>query len=153
MMEDFLQPEGVSPPENVSMSKGVSIEEVPSTVMEPLTAELPQIPIARTSRTESTSQIERIEGRFELTLESKIFTVGGSRTVTFFDLSANGCCFRDTTNSLKANSPISVKLAQLNPIPSKVRWAENGPAGAQFENPLYPSVLDHIRQNFDLRQR
>ena len=141
-------------PKDVSMSQEASIEEMSSDVMEPLTVEpSPHGPIARTNRAETRPQIERIEERFELTLEGKIFTVGGSRNVTFFDLSANGCCFRDATNSLKVNSPVSVKLAQLNPIPSMVRWAENGLAGAQFENPLYPSVLDHIRQNFDLRRR
>ncbi|MCV0383708.1 MAG: PilZ domain-containing protein [Erythrobacter sp.] len=97
--------------------------------------------------------ISRIEERFDLTVIGKVFAVGGSREVTILDLSERGCKFRDATGKLDAEDRVTVKIGPVGPIEAVVRWRQDPMIGIEFCNPLYPSVMEHIRLNHDLRGR
>ncbi|WP_390548128.1 PilZ domain-containing protein [Qipengyuania sp. MTN3-11] len=102
---------------------------------------------------EPRDQLTRSEERHSLTTLGKVYGVGGSREVTIFDLSEKGCCFRDDANRLALGDHIAVKIGPIGPIQANVRWRKHPHVGVQFVNPLYPSVLDHIRASHDLRRR
>ena len=92
----------------------------------------------------------RLDERHEITIVARIRTPTGSRDVTIEDLSGKGCKFADRSGYLAVGTPITVKLGPIGPIESLVRWREGKKAGVEFATPLHPSVLDHIRQHFDL---
>lgn len=93
----------------------------------------------------------RLDKRHEITIVARIRTPTGSRDVTVQDLSEKGCRFGDRTGYLTVGTPITLKLGPIGPVEAMVRWREGTQAGVEFVSPLYPSVLDHIRQHFDLR--
>lgn len=96
---------------------------------------------------------ERSAERHDLTIMGRIFTSRGSRDVTVLDLSATGCQFHDLGNQLAPDTRLTIKLGPIGPVESTVRWKRGDSVGVQFNTPLYPSVLDHIRDHFDLRRR
>jgi hypothetical protein len=96
---------------------------------------------------------ERTNTRHELTILGRVFTSGGSRDVTILDLSEAGCQFRDDAAQLPLGAHLSLKIGPVGPVQATVRWRRDESVGVQFTNPLYPSVLEHIREHFDLRRR
>jgi len=96
---------------------------------------------------------ERIEERYDLTVLGRVFAVGGSREVTILDLSEKGCRFEDGSWNLALGHHITVKIGSVGPLDATVKWRKNGTVGVQFVTPLYPSILDHVRESFDLRRR
>ena len=96
--------------------------------------------------------VDRAAERHELTIVGRIFTGRGSREVTIFDLSETGCRFLDQHGRPAVGSPLTIKVGPVGPIEATVKWLRDGFVGIAFRSPLYPSVLDHIRQHFDLRK-
>lgn len=39
---------------------------------------------------------------------------------------------------------VSVKLAGLSPLRATLRWKNNDYIGCEFDNPLYPPLVDHL---------
>ena len=76
---------------------------------------------------------------------------GIARDVKIFDVNANGCRFYDKFGSLKPESRITLKIGNIGPLLTHVRWSERFVFGCEFEEPLYGAVLDHITQYFDER--
>lgn len=103
------------------------------------------------SETRQLVEDERLSERHEITILGKIYTTGGSWEVTILDLSQQGCRFRNRDGRLVPDAPLTIKLGPIGPIEAVVRWRRTGEVGAEFKVPLYPSVLDHIRRHFDLR--
>ncbi len=95
---------------------------------------------------------ERIEERYNLTVLGRIFTVGGSREVTIFDLSEKGCRFQDGSWKFDLGLHITIKIGSIGPLDAIVKWRRDNTVGVQFVTPLYPSILKHIRESFDLRR-
>lgn len=95
---------------------------------------------------------ERIEQRHGIKMPGKVFSAGGSREIIVLDLSERGCRFRDTSNRLVEGARITVKLGEVGPIEAMVMWSDGTYVGVRFANPLYPSIMQHIRDAFD-RQR
>jgi hypothetical protein len=95
----------------------------------------------------------RAADRHDLTILGRIFTARGSRDVTILDLSETGCQFHAAGSQLKADNRLTIKLGPVGPIEATVRWNRGDRHGVQFNSPLYPSVLQHIRDHFDLRKR
>lgn len=96
---------------------------------------------------------DRTAIRHELTILGRIFTARGSRDVTILDLSETGCQFHAPMTQLKEGDHLTVKLGPVGPVEATVRWNRGESLGVQFDSPLYPSVLLHIRDSFDLRKR
>jgi len=74
---------------------------------------------------------------------------GDSRDVWIKDLSEYGCRFFDKFSVLTVGSRILIKAGNVGPIPADVKWRDGSTVGAEFENPLHPSVLDHIVRFMD----
>lgn len=101
-----------------------------------------------TPRTEK----ERIEKRHELTILGRVFTGSGPRNVTVLDLSEQGCRFHDPSGHYSHGTALTIKLGPIGPVAATVKWRREDYVGIQFANPLYPSVMEHIRQHFDVRR-
>lgn len=95
---------------------------------------------------------ERAAVRHHLTIIGRIFTTRGSRDVTILDLSEAGCQFHDAGFPLTPDSRLTVKIGPVGPVDATVRWQQGNKVGIQFNTPLYPAVLEHIRGHFDLRR-
>ena len=54
---------------------------------------------------------------------------------------------------LRTDDRLTVKIGPVGPVEATVRWNRSDSVGVQFNSPLYPSVLEHIRNHFDLRRR
>ena len=108
-------------------------------------------PTSHASREEK--RHERIHKRHELTIFGRLYTGKGSRDVTILDLSESGCRFHEPHSQLKENTLVTIKIGPVGPIEASVRWSRGEHVGLQFSNPLYPSVLEHIRDHFDVRRR
>ncbi|MBX7483611.1 hypothetical protein [Qipengyuania qiaonensis] len=78
---------------------------------------------------------------------------GGARDVWIKDISEYGCKFFDRFSVLQTNSAILVKVGNVGPIPADVKWRKQHIVGAEFEQPLHPSVLDHIIREMDQSER
>jgi len=76
---------------------------------------------------------------------------GVGRDVKILDVNAKGCRFHDKFGALDPDMPITVKIGNIGPLLSKVRWVEGATVGIAFEEPLYGAVLDHITKYFDER--
>ena len=76
---------------------------------------------------------------------------GIARDVKIFDVNANGCRFYDKFGTLKPDARITLKIGNIGPLLTYVRWREGFVVGCEFDEPLYGAVLDHITQYFDER--
>lgn len=74
---------------------------------------------------------------------------GGSRDIWIKDISEYGCRFYDKFSVLEVDTEILIKVGNIGPIPADVKWREGSTAGAEFDHPLHPSVLDHICREMD----
>ena len=64
--------------------------------------------------------------------------------VAIRNLSEYGCLFYDFVGRLEPGSEITVRIGTVGPIGARVKWVSQRQVGVEFEQPLYPSVLDHI---------
>lgn len=97
--------------------------------------------------------MERSADRHEIAIVGRIFTAGGSRDVVITDLSETGCQFTDEAEVLESGNRLTIKIGPIGPLEAATRWRRAERIGIEFTTRLYPSVLDHIRQHFDLRER
>ena len=74
---------------------------------------------------------------------------GGARDVWIKDISEYGCRFFDKFSVLQTEAGILVKVGNVGPIPADVKWRKGHVVGAEFEQPLHPSVLEHIIREMD----
>ena len=96
------------------------------------------------------TEVERSEARHEVTIVGRVHGHGGSREVTIFDLSSHGCRVEDRALP-KPGSHITIKIGSIGPIGAIVRWRRDAVTGLKFEYPLYPAILQHIRDEVSLR--
>lgn len=76
---------------------------------------------------------------------------GVARDIKILDVNEKGCRFVDRFGSLTADRRITMKIGNIGPVLSHVRWVEGSVVGVEFDEPLYGAVLDHITQYFDER--
>lgn len=74
---------------------------------------------------------------------------GQSRDIWIKDVSEYGCRFFDRFSVLEIDSTILVKVGNIGPIPTKVKWRDGSTVGGEFEKPLHPSVVGHIAHAMD----
>jgi hypothetical protein len=127
----------------------------PSDAAEPPAQPAPPIPENKPTAEEparTMPEVQRDEQRHEISIIGKLRSGTGSRDVTVLDLSESGCRFYDRFGHIEEGAPVTIKLGPVGPIDAVVRWRRGEYVGLQFRPALYPSVLDHIRQHFDLRR-
>lgn len=99
------------------------------------------------------TSMERAADRHEIAIVGRIYTTAGSREVVITDLSETGCQFSDDAEKLESGNRLTIKIGPIGPLEAVARWRRDDRIGIEFTIRLYPSVLDHIRQHFDLRER
>src|SRR3990167_5922943 len=118
-----------------------------------MTAPLPPIKSTLAPPPAPRTVMERSADRHEIAIWGRIFTAGGSRDVVITDLSETGCQFTDEAEVLESGNRLTIKIGPIGPLEAAARWRRAERIGIEFATRLYPSVLDHIRQHFDLRER
>lgn len=91
---------------------------------------------------------DRAEMRHPVTITGKVRTTSGSREVVVRDLSTKGCQFEDVWNNLNPGTQLTVQIGPISPIGGSVKWRRGKQVGVAFDSPLYPSVMEHIRDHF-----
>ena len=87
----------------------------------------------------------RGEPRYIVIVEGGLRNASGSaQPVEIFNLSASGCRFR-STRQLAEGDFLTLKVGPVGALDAKVVWREDDNHGVQFEQPLHPAVLDHVR--------
>lgn len=94
--------------------------------------------------------IQRSEDRHEVTIVGRLYGSDGSREVTILDLSTLGCRVEDHSFA-KPGAMVTIGIGTIGPIPAMIRWRSGKFIGLLFQDPLYPSVLENIRQKLSLR--
>lgn len=74
---------------------------------------------------------------------------GFARDVVVTDLSQTGCRMFDKFSTLSEGSYISIRIGSIGPVTARVRWREHSTVGLEFDHPIHPSVLEHMRFNID----
>ncbi|MFK4003607.1 PilZ domain-containing protein [Qipengyuania sp. NPDC077563] len=87
----------------------------------------------------------RREPRYSISTSGRYRRGTGIRfDISIKDLSEYGCQFYDVVGRLEAGDEITLRIGTIGPLHAKVRWIERRCAGVEFDQPLYPAVLDHI---------
>lgn len=87
----------------------------------------------------------RREERYSITVMGRYRKGTGVRfDIAIRDLSEYGCQFADLVGRVQVGDEITIRIGQVGPIAAQVKWIERRQVGVQFDQPLYPSVLDHI---------
>jgi len=76
---------------------------------------------------------------------------GVARDVKIFDVNANGCRFYDKFTTLRPGARVTLKIGNIGPMMTHIRWTERFVVGCEFDAPLNGAVLDHITKYFDER--
>jgi len=76
---------------------------------------------------------------------------GVARDVKILDVNEKGCRYVDRFGSLAPDTRITMKIGNIGPVLTYVRWVEGAVVGVEFVEPLHGAVLDHITQYFDER--
>ena len=95
---------------------------------------------------------QRIEERRDIGAWGRYRTGRGvARDVKILDVNEKGCRFFDKFGVLKQDDRITLKIGNIGPVLSYVRWTKDHEVGIRFDEPLYGAVLDHITTYFDER--
>ncbi|MFN2099601.1 hypothetical protein [Altererythrobacter sp. MF3-039] len=76
---------------------------------------------------------------------------GIARDVKILDVNEKGCRFFDKFGTLKPDDRLVLRIGNVGPLLTYVRWNKDSEIGAEFEEPLYGAVLEHISKYFDER--
>jgi len=93
------------------------------------------------ARTENRHEVE-IQGRYRI-------GNGLAYDVTVTELSHYGCRIFNRFSNLAQDRQISIRIGSIGPLFAQVRWREGDVVGIRFNQPLHPSVLEHMRYTLD----
>lgn len=87
----------------------------------------------------------RREQRYSISVQGRYRKGTGVRfNIAITNLSEFGCQFADLVGRVQVGDEITIRIGEIGPIASKVKWLEKRRVGVEFVQPLHPSVLDHI---------
>ena len=87
----------------------------------------------------------RREQRYSISVPGRYRKGTGVRyNVAIKDLSEYGCQFSDLVGRIDVNDDITIRIGEIGPLDARVKWVAKREIGVEFDQPLYPSVLDHI---------
>lgn len=105
-----------------------------------------------TTSTRSYGSNDRKEDRIDVAVLGIVRTSRGKFDVTIQDLSLHGCMFAHPLRGIALGDMVTVRIGTVGPIGAEVRWKSERQTGVMFDAALYPSVLDHIRDQLDIRK-
>lgn len=101
-----------------------------------------------------TGQRNKRDPRSRVELTGRFRTGSGRvHVVRVSDLSVSGCRLHQNFSLLDVGKTIMMRLADIGPIESVVRWRNGMDIGVSFEHPLHPAVLDHLLARYRLFER
>lgn len=87
----------------------------------------------------------RREQRYSISVRGRYRKGTGVRfDIAIKDLSEYGCQFADLVGRVSQGDQITVRVGEVGPIAAQVKWIERRQVGVEFDQPLHPSVLEHI---------
>ena len=87
----------------------------------------------------------RREQRYSISVPGRYRKGTGVRfNVAIKDLSEYGCQFCDLVGRIDTGDDITIRIGDIGPIDARVKWVAKREIGVEFDQPLYPSVLEHI---------
>ena len=94
-------------------------------------------------------ELRRFE-RHPLAAKGSMRFGGRGFKVEMENLSEQGCQFwLPRKAGLPVGTTIQLYIEALGPFPARVRWSREGYIGVEFDLPVYPPVLRHIREHLD----
>jgi hypothetical protein len=88
----------------------------------------------------------RQKSRRSVDVPARYFTgVGEPVAVMLRDISEGGCRFPAGNAKLRAGMPLQISVAGTAPLSAKVRWAEDGEIGVNFDRPLAPEMVEQFK--------
>lgn len=60
------------------------------------------------------------------------------------DISAEGCCVITNELFVRLGARVVIRPDGMEGLTGVVRWINGNRAGVEFDQPLYPAVLDHL---------
>ena len=90
----------------------------------------------------------RREQRYSISVPGRYRKGTGVRfNIAIKDLSEYGCQFSDLVGRIAVGDEITIRIGEIGPLAARVKWVANREIGVEFDQPLYPSVLEHIIAN------
>lgn len=90
----------------------------------------------------------RKDMRKPLVLAAKCRTMSGMRDEgVLSDISTHGCCITTRALLFRVGSRILIKPDGIEAIAGVIRWMAGNRAGVEFDQPLYPAVVEHLSQH------
>ncbi|MEE4200015.1 PilZ domain-containing protein [Erythrobacter sp.] len=86
----------------------------------------------------------RREDRQQVTVYGRFRYMGRGYDIPLRDLSEKGCRFYDRYGRLEPGVQLQIRIADIGPFASTVRWQADHVVGVEFDDPIYGPVLDHI---------
>ena len=87
----------------------------------------------------------RREQRYSISVPGRYRKGTGVRfNVAIKDLSEYGCQFSDLVGRIGIGDDITIRIGDIGPLDARVKWVAKREIGVEFDQPLYPSVLEHI---------
>ncbi len=87
----------------------------------------------------------RREQRYSISVPGRYRKGTGVRfNVAIKDLSEYGCQFSDLVGRIDVGDEITIRIGDIGPLEAQVKWVAKREIGVEFDQPLYPSVLEHI---------
>ena len=90
----------------------------------------------------------RKKKRYSISAEGRYRKGTGVRfNIAIQNLSEHGCQFADLVGRIDVGDDITIRIGEIGPLEACVKWVVNREIGVEFDQPLYPSVLEHIIAN------
>ena len=90
---------------------------------------------------------KRQEPRLPVEITSRYRTGSGqAHIVRVSNLSRSGCLLHQNYSALSPGKMLTIRLGEIGPIDSVVRWKDGLNVGLEFITPLHQAMMDHLSQ-------
>ena len=69
------------------------------------------------------------------------------------DISSEGCCVITNELFIKRGARVVIRPEGIEGLTGVVRWIEGNRAGVEFDQPLYPAVVDHLVARYSMGEK
>lgn len=94
---------------------------------------------------------KRQEPRLPVEITSRYRTGSGqAHIVRVSNLSRSGCMLHQNYSALSVGRMLTIRLGEIGPIDSVVRWKDGLNVGLEFITPLHPAMMDHLTRQYGI---
>ena len=94
---------------------------------------------------------KRNEPRLPVEITSRLRTGSGqAHIVRVSNLSRSGCRLHQNYSALNVGKHLTIRLGEIGPIDSVVRWKDGLAIGLEFVTPLHPAMMDHLTRQYGI---